>query len=106
MKKIKPLFVYVLWSESGEFEENSLLKFEDFERKAVNVGLSHDPEGGYYKTKINVLFDDGSEYGCRLDLCPNEAHGFRIHAYNFIRYYKQFGDSEENVAFLSSIDWN
>ena len=58
----KPLWVYVYWSESQAFKEKELLPFAEFERKAKLAAYSVGENNGYDKTKITVLFNDGSEY--------------------------------------------
>lgn len=71
-----PLFVFIHWSESGRFEENSLLSFADFERQARQVALYQNGRG-YLKTKVTVLFADGETYQLRIDLAEHDEHGFR-----------------------------
>lgn len=81
----KPIFVYVNWSELNSLKEKSLHRFESFEMKCAVA--THDMQGrsGYYKTSIKVLFDDGSEYSCRVDLDP-QCRGFKDHAKSVIAY--------------------
>jgi len=67
MNNLKPKFVYVQWSESPAFEDETVYSFEQFERIAETVGANH-PTGGYLKTKITVIFKDGSTYEARVDL--------------------------------------
>ena len=116
VEKIKPVWVQVFWSESGEFEENELVYFPKFENRAYMAAMKHSPHGGYYKTKVNVLFDNGDEYACRLDLAPDDTMGFEDHAKQLIEYYEnQEDDSAEqdyiiqmykaNYEFLKQVDW-
>jgi hypothetical protein len=76
---IKPLFVYVNWSENGAFKEKSLMDFEEFERACFSASADLDPSKGYDKTSIQVLFSDGSQYGARVDL-NFKCRGFKEHA--------------------------
>jgi hypothetical protein len=109
----RPVWVHVLWSESSEFKDNDVLSFDEFERKA-RFAASLVSEG-YDKTKINVLFDDGMKYGCRLDLSPIEDSCFASHALSLVRWYeRQTDESKEgysvasfksNYEFLKSIEW-
>ncbi|KTC87638.1 LPD25 domain-containing protein [Legionella drozanskii] len=119
----KPVWVQVRWSESSKFKDNELIPFADFERKAqavaIHKGRKMQPMEqycGYYKTKVNVLFDDGNEYECRLDLAPRDTLGFRDHVEQLIRYYEnQLDDSaeqdyvvqayKENYDFLKTVIW-
>lgn len=119
----KPVWVQVHWSESSKFKDNELIPFADFERKAkaaaIHKGRKMQPMEqycGYYKTKVNVLFDNGDEYECRLDLAPRDTLGFRDHAEQLIRYYEnQEDDSAEqdyvvqaykaNYEFLKQVVW-
>ena len=119
----KPVWVQVLWSESRKFTDNQLIPFAEFERKAKQVAIQKgrkmrpmEQYCGYYKTMVNVLFDDGNEYECRLDLAPRDTLGFRDHAEQLIRYYEnQLDDSpeqdyvvrayKENYDFLKTVIW-
>lgn len=67
MNSLKPKFVYVVWSESPAFEDETVYSFEQFERIAETVGANHTT-GGYLKTKITVIFKNGSTYEARVDL--------------------------------------
>lgn len=113
---IKPVWVQVFWSESGKFEDNELVPFAKFENRAHVVAMSHSPDGGYYKTKINVLFDNGDEYACRLDLAPGDTLCFEDHAKQLIKYYENQEDDsaeqdyivqsyKENYEFLKQVVW-
>lgn len=110
----KPIFVYVVWSESGDIPDRELYTFADFELKALGVAMAYTT-GGYLKTKVQVLFSDGECYECRLDLAKNDTHGFRQHAESMVRHFDKAAakDPEEFtvkcyrncVDFLKSIDW-
>ena len=76
----KPVWVQVLWSEYSRFKENELMTYIDFEIRALKAAIKKGYGKGYWKTKINVLFDDGNTYECRLDLAPHDTHGFEHHA--------------------------
>jgi len=119
----KPVWVQVRWSECGRFKEGELIPFMEFERKAYEAAMRKarnmqpmEQYCGYYKTKVNVLFDDGNTYECRLDLAPRDTVGFRDHAEQLIQYYeKQEDDSSEqdyvvqaykaNYEFLKTVVW-
>lgn len=97
---IKPLFVYINWSESPEFEENSLVDFDNFELKCFSITSRMEPNEGYDKTDIEVLFSDGSRYGARVDLDPG-CRGFKDHAQNRIKSSKE----KERSDFLKSVEF-
>ena len=108
---MKPLFVYVLWSESGKFNEKELLTFDEFEKKAFIAAMSYG-DTGYLKTKIDVLFNDGSKYHCRLDLAQNDEHGFMHHCFQMMNRYQAMKDDSceqdylaENYIFINKIEW-
>jgi hypothetical protein len=108
----KPVWVQVIWSESSRFKDNELIPFADFENRAFKVAMKVGYGKGYDKTKVNILFDDGNEYQCRLDLAPYDTHGFEHHAKKFISWYeKQQDDSSEqdlyadNYNFMKQIEW-
>jgi len=87
MNNLKPKFVYVTWSESPAFEENSIYSFEQFERIAETVGANHTT-GGYLKTKITVIFKDGTCYEARVDL-NSECLNFQQHIEQCKKNYLQ-----------------
>jgi hypothetical protein len=106
---VKPLFVYVYWSESNDFEEKSLLPFHEFELKAKMVAFLYQ-DHGYCKTKINVLFSNGAEYGCRLDLSPSDTQCFKQHSLRMIDWVESDKDSHvqdyaPNAEFLKTVTW-
>ena len=113
---IKPVWVQVFWSESGKFKDNELVYFPKFENRARAVAKSQDPDSGYFKTKVNVLFDNGDEYACRLDLAQGDTLGFEDHCKQLIRYYERQEDDsaeqdyvvqtyKENYEFLKQVVW-
>ncbi|OAT17097.1 hypothetical protein M977_04343 [Buttiauxella gaviniae ATCC 51604] len=112
---IFPVSVLVHWSESGEFKgEEVHYTFEEFERKAKNAAALAGSGMGYDKTKITVIFNNGAEYGCRLDLAADDTQSFQVHAQQMIAYsktekgaayYTQVG-LMDCVAFLETIDFN
>lgn len=113
---IKPVWVQVFWSESGEFKDNELVHFPVFENRAHKVAMSNPPERGYSKTKVNVLFDNGDEYACRLDLAQGDTLGFEDHSRSLIKYFERQEDDsaeqdyvvqsyKENYEFLKQVDW-
>ncbi len=109
----KPVWVQVLWSESSLFKDGELIHFTEFERKAREASVRVTE--GYDKTKIIVLFDDGNQYGCRIDLSPREDKGFKSHALSLVRWYEKQSDEDKksySVAsfkatyeFLKQINW-
>ena len=108
----KPVWVQVIWSEYRGFQDNQLMPFIDFEIQAFKVAIKHNANGGYYKTEINVLFDDGNHYKCRIDLAPRDTHGFEHHAQKLISWYERQGDDSEeqdcyadNYNFLKQVEW-
>lgn len=104
---IKPIFVYVFWSESNNFIEKGLYNFKEFELKA-RIAAIENGDYGYCKTKIQVLFSNGDDYACRLDLATNDDTGFKQHAANVINYQEQNHKDEkcEYVNFLKAINWD
>ncbi|MFA0210017.1 LPD25 domain-containing protein [Vibrio artabrorum] len=85
--KIKPLTVFVHWSESRAFDSDTEYDFADFETKALAVAKTN-LLGGYDKTKVTVKFDNGHEHECRLDLgCGGNDHGFAEHCLSTLNYY-------------------
>ena len=108
----KPVWVQVIWSESNKFNDNELIPFIDFEIRALKAAIKVGYGKGYDKTKINVLFDNGEKYQCRLDLAPHDSHGFEHHAKKLISWYEnKDGESftkdmyEENYLFLKQVEW-
>lgn len=76
---MKPTNVFVHWSESPAFGEGETVPFREFEIRAAKVAADRGAGGGYLKTKITVNFDEGSTYGCRLDLAQDDDRGFQHH---------------------------
>lgn len=109
----RPVWVQVIWSESGAFEENELMPFIDFEILALDAVIGKGKDEGYWKTKIKVLFDDGNSYECILDLASDCIHGFMHHAKNLIDSFENSEDDggseyyfyEKNYRFLRQIVW-
>ena len=65
---------------------------------------------------VNVLFDNGDSYKCRLDLEPRDTHGFEHHARQLIYWFERnkgdLNDAEyhmkiykANYEFLKTIEW-
>ncbi|MCY9829320.1 LPD25 domain-containing protein [Vibrio chagasii] len=85
--KIKPLTVFVHWSESRAFDSDTEYDFADFEAKALEVAKTN-PLGGYDKTKVTVTFDNDHQHECRLDLgCGGNDQGFAEHCLSTLNYY-------------------
>ena len=111
----KPTHVLVHWSESLRFpRENVIMTFVEFEETAARVAWDNRHDGCYDKTKITVLFNDGSTYACRIDLKKGDELGFRDHVGQFIRGHEEgrhdrFPNREqfdEMCAFLKGIDFD
>jgi hypothetical protein len=104
----KPLFVYVNWSENPAFEEKSIMSFDSFEMKCSVATHNRTDRLGYDKTSIKVLFSDGAEYNCRLDL-DQDCRGFKDHANSMLDYHakrEQAGvpyHNSECIDFLKTI---
>lgn len=60
--------VIVHWSESFNFTDNSELSLKEFERISLITANAVPDNSGYDKTKVTVVFTDGQEYNCRVDL--------------------------------------
>ena len=75
-----PQFVYINYSESEAFDDNSMYTFEQFERIAQVVATNHKT-GGYLKTSVLVIMKGGKTYESRLDLNHIEL-GFQHHIKN------------------------
>lgn len=68
--------VFVFWSESTlinnemgadeNFDINKAVSIDEFNVLAVKAAQL--VEGGYDKTKVKVIFHDGNEFNCRLDI--------------------------------------
>ena len=75
---MKPMTVKVIFSESAVFfNAKEEFHFEDFERMAKDAA-ARAYEGEYDKTQIEVTFDNGDTYICRLDL-GDRLFGFKHH---------------------------
>jgi hypothetical protein len=117
---MKPLFVYVLWSENQAFQSNSLHEFKTFETMSKRVAHEVGTENGYDKTKIKVLFDNGEQHVVRLDLCADGDTCYRdyvkqqinwIGSENFRTSYSNYKLTYESYIkykqeFLLKIDWD
>lgn len=71
--------VYVEWSESQEFKEGKTYSFTDFESRAHRAAKEAGYNSGYFKTKIEVSWEDKSAYKTRLDLSMDCDQGFYEH---------------------------
>jgi hypothetical protein len=113
---MKPIFVYVEWSESNLFNEKSIYTFQEFETLCL-CELKTKQTGGYTKTKIEVLFSNGLSYGCRLDICQDTPN-FYQHAKAVIETYesriKDYNNDNKFIieqtracyGLLKAVDWN
>lgn len=81
-----PIFVETHWSEAGgELDQHKVWAFDEFEAKAKSVAMAHKT-GGYLKTNVTVLFDNGSRIQMRLDLAENDTHGIRDHVEGYRKF--------------------
>ncbi|ANU35665.1 LPD25 domain-containing protein [Vibrio scophthalmi] len=86
---LTPFSVLVNWSESNEFNEGEIDDFMDFEHKALAVA-KQNPLGGYDKTNVTVIFENGDQHQCRLDLgCNGNDIGFADHCLSSIEYHQK-----------------
>lgn len=82
----KPLWVYVEWSESTVLTKKSLLSFFDFEMACKKAVIELGVDNGYYKTMVQVLFDDGISHKARMNLSPQEDNDFQSYCENMIKW--------------------
>lgn len=101
-----PVSVLVHWSESGNFKNEELIAFDEFERRAFAAAIGHAGRG-YLKTKITVNFDDGEQYGCRLDLAARDELGFADHCRQMIAYAETEDGARkyEQIGMISAIEF-
>jgi len=109
MKTVKPLYVYVFWSESGDIEDKSLYTFINFEDKARRVAAAIPANSGYAKTKIKLITSDGLDHGhLRLDLATDDDTGVESRIMT-MRRHKMNGTTDHDammVKYIDSIDWD
>lgn len=101
---MKPVSVTVQWSESDSFAFflRRPLDFTEFELRARSAAHKKGSGRGYDKTSVLVLFDDGTQYECRLDLAEDDCHGFRHH----IERQLAFSETEKGHALgQNNPDW-
>ena len=83
---MKPIFVETLWSEAGgDLDTRQVWAFHAFELAAAKEAMAHT-SGGYLKTNVNVLFDNGTRIQMRLDLAPHDTHGVRHHVGRYLEH--------------------
>ena len=103
--KRKPVSVFVYWSESSLFTENTSYPFAEFEALAFAAAMKNT-EGGYDKTKVKVTFDDGFVYSdIRVDLNTKET-GFKSLVKSTLDYYKAKNIVNEDQQLLSTFDFS
>lgn len=86
--KFIPVNVFVQWSESGYFVENTLYTFAEFERIAKQAAQERGENNGYYKTKCNIIWSDGYEWAnARIDLAIGDEVGATDHLNQYCDYY-------------------
>ncbi|WP_395175842.1 LPD25 domain-containing protein [Roseibium alexandrii] len=99
-KKAHVSKVFVHWSESPEFSDNTEYTFSEFESLAYRVAKNYR-HGGYLKTKVSVYFDNGFSYEqVRIDLADHDECGFRDHMEKVIAY----AATERGQEFHRTID--
>jgi len=95
---IIPVSVLVHWSESRQFQDETIYAFYYFEKIALETAMNN-LAGGYDKTRITVFLSDNSEYQCRLDLgVGNNDLGFSDRCLAMKAYHQQHyirGDRKE-----------
>jgi hypothetical protein len=108
---IKPLFVFISFSENAGFKEKSLMTFEAFELKCFSVTKNFKPQSGYDKTYIQVLFSDGTQDEIRLDLNEN-CRGYKDDAFSYMSYVRKCQNENKPVSeylpklqFLENVTW-
>jgi hypothetical protein len=112
-QKFIPVSVFVQWSESGYFIENTLYKFADFEKLSRQAAKDCGENSGYYKTKVNILWSDGYEWNnARIDLAVGDESGAADHLKQYCDYYGNVNNktgiadpqkhADEITAFLST----
>lgn len=60
--------VFVFWSECGIFSDNTEYSFAEYTRLAEQAAIINGTQGGYLKTKIEIRYSNGDEYGMRHDI--------------------------------------
>lgn len=116
---IKPIFVYIHWSENDNFKSQSIMSFKEFENTCKLVAQQVGYDNGYDKTKVDILFSDGSQYGVRLDLSMNCDQSFwrychdQLEWFNSEKFNEFCGDNNslrvlwlERKDFLNKINWD
>jgi hypothetical protein len=74
--------VHVFWSESRRFNDETTYSYEEYTAIAKQVAIDNGTDGGYFKTKINIFYTDGTEYGLRHDIgCDATILEQRMHDY-------------------------
>lgn len=111
---MKPIFVETLWSEAGgKLDQHQVLGFQEFEAEAFKTAMAHT-SGGYLKTTVNVLFDNGHRIQFRLDLAPHDTMGVRHHVSNYFEFaetargkemYAQNADARAFLEHLRQIEF-
>jgi hypothetical protein len=84
----KPLFAYIYWSENNNFKTQSLMPFKEFEATCKIVANQVGYDNGYDKTKVDILFSDGTQYGLRLDLSMNCDQSFWQYCHDKLNWFE------------------
>ncbi|MGD9639616.1 MAG: DUF5710 domain-containing protein, partial [Alphaproteobacteria bacterium] len=85
-KTLRPEKVFVHWSESSGIKDEKMYDFKDFEKIAKIE--AETCEMGYWKTKVTIHLNDGTELHRRLDLSPREDKGFESYCKGTIDFVK------------------
>ena len=85
---IKLTEIKIHWSELPEAEQARFYKTpQDVARKLNRLDFHesrNEKLGGYYKTKLTLKWEDGSEYGLRYDIGDGKTIGERLNHRTFI----------------------
>lgn len=60
--------VFVFWSECGIFSDDTEYSFKEYTKLATQAAIINGTGGGYSKTKIEIRYNNGDEYGMRHDI--------------------------------------
>lgn len=98
--------IHLHWSESPFFvEEDREYYLHDFEFLAERSAFHHPPGGGYYKTKVSVVFKhpDDEPWLVRLDLAPQDTHSLAHYVRNRLRLYDGDSAPSREKTFLEDL---
>ena len=113
---MKAIAVMVKFSEFNALnnKKGQMMTFADFEKLAASGAFDAEQDGFYNKTEVDVLFDSGDTYNCRLDL-GKSCKGFADHVANRIAFsktdrYKEMmkimgGNDSDALDFIKKIEF-